>query len=111
MPLRKRHALALLPVVAALGGAAGVRAEPPAIRDKEAQAQQVLVQVNDLNRQMGHSVEAYDRATWQLGQTKKNLRANTKRLAAARRALTRAQGMLATRAVAIYESGDTNATL
>jgi peptidoglycan DL-endopeptidase CwlO len=111
MHLRKRHALALLPVLAFLGGAAAVRAEPPAIASKEEQARQVLAQVNDLNRQLGHTIEAYDRATWQLGQTKRSLKANAVRLKEARAEQTRAERILAARAVAIYESGEPNATL
>ena len=88
-----------------------MRAEPPAIGSKEDQARQVLAQVNDLNRQLGHSVEAYDRATWQLGQTKQSLKANASRLREARAEQTRAERILAARAVAIYESGEPNATL
>jgi peptidoglycan DL-endopeptidase CwlO len=108
---RKPHALALVAVVACLGGAAAARAEPPAIADKEAQAQQVLAQVNDLNRQLGVTIEAYDKATWQLGQTKHSLKANAARLAQARQDLARAQRILAGRAVSIYEAGEPNATL
>ena len=74
---RKRHAqVFLVAVAAALVAAAGATADP-SVSAKQAQAQQVLGQINSIDVQLGAAVEAYNNANVQLAKIQGDLRDNT----------------------------------
>jgi peptidoglycan DL-endopeptidase CwlO len=82
-----------------------VRAEPPAIRAKRAEAQQVLARVQQLDAQLERTVETYNLAQVRLTSTQSALRSNGRELVLARQNLHRAQTVLAQRVVYLYTSG------
>jgi cell wall-associated NlpC family hydrolase len=84
--------------------AATVAAEPPAIAAKRAEAQQVLEDIHALDTRLEKAVEDYDAATAHLEQIKAQQVINTKHLVIARRNLTFANNMLASRVRALYTS-------
>ena len=98
-------------VAAALLTAAGAAADPGAVSSKEAQAQQVLSQINAIDIRMSAAVEAYNTANVRLDQIKGDLRENTFELKLARADLKSSQRALARRLVGAYTSGDQNTTL
>jgi cell wall-associated NlpC family hydrolase len=81
------------------------------LKAKQAQAQQILDQINSLDRRMGRTVEAWNGARYRLGQTRVALRAERTLLANAkleqRHAIARVRG----RVVALYESDSAPTTL
>jgi len=108
---RKRHAqVFLVAVAAALVAAAGATADP-SVSAKQAQAQQVLSQINSIDVQLGTAVEAYNSANVHLQKIQGDLRNNAFELRVARANLKRSQGALEKRLVSIYTSGDQNSTL
>ncbi len=108
---RKPQALVLLvAVAAALLAAAGATADP-SVSAKQAQAQQVLSQINAIDVQLGAAVEAYNNANVHLLKIKGDLRDNAFELGVARANLKRSQLALERRLVSIYTSGDQNSTL
>ncbi len=99
----------LLVVVAALIAAVPGLADP--IASKQAEAQQVLAQINQLDVGLGKAVEAYDAATVKLQHIHKQLSVNHYEMRVARQNLRAAEGRLAARLRAIYVSGGGNSTL
>jgi peptidoglycan DL-endopeptidase CwlO len=83
----------------------------PSITSKEAQAQSVLGEIQQLDSSLERAVEAYNLATVKLNKLKQDLSSNTYALAAARKSLKSAQTQLSSRLVDIYTSGDQNAGL
>ena len=80
----------------------------PSIAAKQAEAQSVLGQIQQLDASLERAVEAYNLATVKLQRIKHDLSQNTVALAAARKSLKRAQSTLSRRLVEIYTSGDQN---
>jgi cell wall-associated NlpC family hydrolase len=78
----------------------------PSIAAKQAQAQSVLGQVNQLDVTLEHAIEAYDLASQKLNQVRRDLRANHAQLRIAIRSLGRAQAALSARVVSLYTSAD-----
>jgi cell wall-associated NlpC family hydrolase len=76
----------------------------PSIAAKQAQAQSVLGQVNQLDATLEHAIEAYDLATQKLDRVRSDLRANHVQLRIAIRSLGRAQAALSARVVSLYTS-------
>jgi peptidoglycan DL-endopeptidase CwlO len=111
-PLRstRRKAPALVIAVAAVFALAAVPAfaDPSSIASKEAEAQSVLGQIQQLDSSLERAIEAYDLANVKLNRIKRDLSANTQALATAKKSLTRAQKQLSARLVDIYTSGDQN---
>jgi len=91
--------------------AASATADPGAIASKQAEAQSVLGQIQQLDSSLERAVEAYNLATVKLNRIKHDLSQNTVALSSARKSLKRAQGQLINRAVDMYTSGDQNAGL
>jgi cell wall-associated NlpC family hydrolase len=92
--------------------AAGVaRAEPPAIAQKRAEAQQVLNDIHALDVQMEKAIEAYNGATDQLSAIERESALNEQYLQIAKRNLTIAQRRLGLRLRAIYTSQQDDSTL
>jgi cell wall-associated NlpC family hydrolase len=83
----------------------------PSIASKEAQAQSVLGQIQQLDSSLERAIEAYNLANVKLNKIKHDLSSNTFALASAKKSLKSAQTQLSSRLVDIYTSGDQNAGL
>jgi peptidoglycan DL-endopeptidase CwlO len=113
-PLRstRRKAPALVIVLATAYALAAVPASAdPSVASKEAEAQSVLGQIQQLDSSLERAIEAYDLANVKLSRIKADLASNTHALAVARRSLANAQQQLSSRLIDIYTSGDQNAGL
>jgi peptidoglycan hydrolase CwlO-like protein len=109
---RTRQAQAfLLSVAVALLAATGATADPGAVASKEAQAQQVVGEINQIDLSLSKAVEAYNLATVQLQKIKGDLRTNKHELKVARADLARSQTMLEERLVNAYTSTGDSSTL
>ena len=108
---RRRQAQALVIGIAALGVAASANADPGSVAAKQAQAQQVLGQIQQIDRSLGGAVEAYNLANVRLHKIEGDLRENKKQLTIARSNLNVAQKSLAARLVTAYTSTQDNSTL
>jgi cell wall-associated NlpC family hydrolase len=108
---RRRQAQALGVAIAALGVAASANADPGSVAAKQAQAQQVLAQIQQIDRSLGGAVEAYNLANVRLHKIEGDLRENRKQLTLARANLKVAQKSLAARLVTAYTSTQDNSTL
>ena len=78
---------------------------------KEAQAQQVLAQIQQIDRSLDGAVEAYNLANVRLKKIEGDLRENRQQLKLARANLKLAQDSLAARLVTAYTSTQDNSTL
>jgi peptidoglycan DL-endopeptidase CwlO len=108
---KRRGALALL-----LGAAAAVCVAVPAFADpsvssKQAEAQSVLGQIQQLDASLEHAIEAYNAATIKLNKIRGDLKQNARELVIARKTLVRAQSTLSRRLVEMYTSGSDDSTL
>lgn len=109
---RKRQAQAFVVAIAAiLLSAASASADPGSITAKQAQAQQVLGQISQIDRNLEGAVEAYNLANVKLRKIEGDLQENRKQLNVAQSNLTVAQKSLANRLVAAYTSTQDNSTL
>jgi peptidoglycan DL-endopeptidase CwlO len=110
---RKRQAQAFVVAIATtlLSVVASASADPGAIAAKQAQAQQVLAQISQIDRNLEGAIEAYNLANVKLRKIEGDLRENRKQLDVARSNLTVAQKSLANRLVAAYTSTQDNSTL
>jgi peptidoglycan DL-endopeptidase CwlO len=106
-----RQARAFLVAVAAALLVATSATADPSVTAKEAQAQQVLAQINQIDQNLGAAVEAYNLATVRLQKIKGDLRDNKVALDVARASLRHSQKQLAERLVSVYTSSDENSTL
>jgi peptidoglycan DL-endopeptidase CwlO len=104
---KRRHAfLLLLLVLAALPLAEP--AVPQTVESKQAEAQQVLAQIQELDGELGLVVESYNAAQIELDRIQAEQRANERRLEIARANLGDAQTNLETRLVELYVNGQTD---
>ncbi len=101
---------ALLIVSATLVAAAPVLADP-GIRAKEAQAQQVLAQIQTLDSQLEKAVEAYDSATVKLQRIRSQLSVNRFKMKVAKLNLKSAERRLANRLRDLYATDGGDSTL
>src|SRR4051794_37829559 len=109
---RPRRALAAMVVVAATAALAGTAtAEPPAISAKRAEAQRVLGQIQELDSQLEHAIEAFNASNVELGRIRGEQELNTRHLKLARHNLRIAQQVIAERLRALYISDTTDSTL
>jgi cell wall-associated NlpC family hydrolase len=102
----KRQAPAFVAVAAAALLAAGAATADPSVTGKQAEARQVLAQIQQIDARMEHAVEAYDAATARLASIKADLRVNTQALHIARANLKVSQRALAQRLVTMYTTED-----
>jgi len=113
-PLRstRRKAPALVIALAAASAltAASATADP-SVSSKQAEAQSVMSQIQELDSSLERAVEAYNLANVRLARIKHDLRDNTNALVVAKKSLVHAQAQLSARIVDIYTSGDQNAGL
>jgi cell wall-associated NlpC family hydrolase len=91
--------------------AASAIADPGSVASKEAQAQQVLGQIQQIDGQLGAAVEAYNLANVRLAKIESDQRENRHELLIARTNLKRSQAALAKRLVSAYTSSADNSTL
>jgi len=108
---RGRQAYAFLLAVAAALLAAGGATADPGVASKQAQAQQVLAQINQIDQNLNAAVEAYNLANVRLHKIKGDLRDNKLELGVAITSLKHSQRALARRLVSVYTSGNQNSTL
>ena len=101
----------LAAALAALAATSGSFASPAEIRAKKAEAQDVLAQIAEIDRNLGLAVEAYNSATIRLDAIEAEIDENRRHLALARKAFKRSQRNLEQRLVAIYTSGADHSTL
>ena len=101
----------VLALSAALLAAGAAAADPPGVASREARAQAVLAQVQSIDAQLGHAVEAYNLANVKLDRIERDLERNRRHLVLARANLKRAQSRLADRLVAIYTAGQDDSSL
>jgi len=98
-------------LVAGLVGASASGAHAGSIGSKRAEAQRVLVQLQQLDASAQKANSAYQAASRQLRQVEHQLRVNRQALGVARGNLSRAELTLARRLVAMYTSGDQQSSL
>ena len=109
--LVKRQAQAFLLGVVALAAAASANADPGSVAGKQAQAQQVLSQIQQIDQSLGAAVEQYNLANVKLHKIEGDMRENKKQLTLARANLKISQKSLAARLVSAYTSTEDNTTL
>jgi cell wall-associated NlpC family hydrolase len=109
--LRGRAGLAGAAVLAALCAAASANATPGTVASKQAQAQQVLAQIQQIDDSLGAAVESYNLANVQLKKIESDQRENRLQLKLTRANLKVAQDSLAARLVSAYTSTQDNSTL
>jgi peptidoglycan DL-endopeptidase CwlO len=102
--VRPRFLLATLALAAPFAAAAAGTAAPPTVAEKQTEATRVLAEIGRIDRQLSHTVDAYDGARVQLAALAGELRRNRAALARARRTLHLAQARLERRMVLIYTS-------
>jgi peptidoglycan DL-endopeptidase CwlO len=108
---KTRQAQAFVIGVAALCAAAAANADPGSVASKQAQAQQVLAQIQQIDESLGAAVEQYNLANVRLQRIEGDLRENRKQLTLARSNLKVAQKSLANRLVTAYTTTQDNSTL
>jgi peptidoglycan DL-endopeptidase CwlO len=83
----------------------------PSIASKQAEAQSVIGQVQQLDSSLERAIEAYNFATTKLNRVRADLKANHASLRIAKQSLRRAQAALSARIVSLYTSGGENNSL
>jgi cell wall-associated NlpC family hydrolase len=86
--------------------AASASADPGSVASKQAQAQQVLAQIQGIDVQLERAVEAYDLANVKLHRIEHDIRENRHDLHVAKSNLVRARKLLSVRVVEIYTSSE-----
>ena len=107
----RRKAPALVIALAALAAASAVSASADSVASKQAQAQSVLAQIQQLDSSLERAIEAYDLANVKLAHIKHDLATNTHDLSIVRKNLKSAQVELSTRLVDLYTSDGQDSTL
>jgi cell wall-associated NlpC family hydrolase len=111
-PTRRRQAQAgVAAVVVALFAVASATADPGSVASKEAQAQQVLGQIQQIDASLESAIEAYNLANVRLHKIERDQRENRHELLVAKSNLKRSQAALAARLVSAYTSTEDNSTL
>jgi peptidoglycan DL-endopeptidase CwlO len=111
-PTRRRQAQTGLAALAvALLAAASATADPGSVSSKEAQARQVLGEIQQIDGSLERAVEAYNFANVRLAKIEGDQRENRHELVIARSNLRRSQTALAGRLVSAYTSPEENSTL
>jgi peptidoglycan DL-endopeptidase CwlO len=104
----RRHGLVLLCTLAlaSLAATAARAHSTPQIRAQQAHAQSVLVQINQIGRNLETVVQEYDGARLELQRVKRNLRQNQHQLRLARANFRAAQKRLMARVYSLYVNGE-----
>jgi peptidoglycan hydrolase CwlO-like protein len=109
--MKRLAAPLILAFVAALAVTASATPQPGSISSKQAQAQSVLGQIQSLDANLEHAIEAFNLANERLKEVKADLAENKRELGIARANLKQARAVLAEHAVAIYTSTSGDSTL
>jgi cell wall-associated NlpC family hydrolase len=109
--MKRLAAPLILAFVAALAVTASATPQTGSIGAKQAQAQSVLGQIQSLDANLEHAIDAYNLANERLEAVKADLAENKRELGIARANLKRARAVLAEHAVAIYTSATGDSTL
>jgi cell wall-associated NlpC family hydrolase len=109
--MKRLAAPLILAFVAALAVTASATPQSGSIGAKQAQAQSVLGQIQSLDANLEHAIDAYNLANERLESVKADLAENKRELGIARANLKRARAVLAEHAVAIYTSTSGDSTL
>jgi cell wall-associated NlpC family hydrolase len=111
----RRKALALLTCLTAISVAVALACVKTAAADpievKRAEAQNVLAQIQEIDGQLSHAVEAYNLANVRLDRVEGELKTNSRHLVIARKSLKNAQSHLSERLVALYVGGGDGTSL
>jgi cell wall-associated NlpC family hydrolase len=83
----------------------------PSVASKQAQAQGVLGQIQQLDASLEHAIEAYNAATIKLNRIRGDLKENAHQLVLAKKNLKQAQSLLTSRLVSMYTSSSDDSTL
>ena len=102
--------LAALLVAAALASVNPAAADPT-VDAKQAQAQDVLDQIQEIDGQLGVAIEAYNHANVKLDRIQGDLKANARHLTLAKKSLKNAQAHLSHRLVSLYVNGGDGTSL
>jgi cell wall-associated NlpC family hydrolase len=86
-------------------------AADPTVDAKRAQAQDVLAQIQEIDGQLAHAIEAYNLANVRLDKIQADLKANARHLGIAQSSLKNAQSHLAERLVSLYVNGTEGSAL
>ena len=86
-------------------------ADPHQIQAKQAEARQVLAQIQLIDAQLERAAERYNLATLQLNRLDSELESNARHLVIAKTSLKGARNHLADRLVSIYVNGDSGSAL
>jgi cell wall-associated NlpC family hydrolase len=89
----------------------GTASADPDIQSKREQAQAIMVELQNLDANLGVAIEAYNGATVELDRIDGELDVNARHLVAARKSLNVAQRRIAERLRDLYVSGDGDTTL
>jgi cell wall-associated NlpC family hydrolase len=109
--MKRSAAPLILAFVAALAVTSSATPQPGSISSKQAQAQSVLAQIQNLDSNLSHAIEAYNLANERLKEVRADLAENKRELGIARANLKQARAVLADHAVAIYTSSSGDSTL
>jgi cell wall-associated NlpC family hydrolase len=107
----RRQAQAFFLGIAALCATASAGATPGTVASKQAQARQVMSQIQEIDVKLGAAVESYNLANVRLQKIKSDLVENRRQLKVARAGLKIAQDSLAARLVTAYTSNRDDSTL
>jgi peptidoglycan DL-endopeptidase CwlO len=105
----KRTSVVFLAALAVALGLTGGAGSAPSVGAKEAEAQQIIGQINALDAELGVAIEAYNAAQVRLDEIEAEQKVNERRLRIAKRNLKRAQANLSERLVALYRAGEQSA--
>jgi cell wall-associated NlpC family hydrolase len=108
---RRRQAQAFIVCIAALCVSASANATPGTVAQKQAQAQQVLAQIQQIDTSLGVAVEQYNLANVRLQKIESDQKENRRQLKLTTANLKFAQKALAKRLVQTYTSTEDNSTL
>ena len=103
-------ALATGSICAALLLAAGASADP-GVQDKQAQAQAIIAELEELDMSLAATIESYNYANVELDRIDGDLESNARHLVAARQSLNVAQRRISERLRDLYVNGDGDSTL
>jgi cell wall-associated NlpC family hydrolase len=104
--LKRLALLALVGGLVAVAATTPALGTPAAIRDKQAEAERVLAEIDQIDRQLETAIEAYNGATYHLEQIRSEIALNQRRLQIARQTFRRAQRNIQQRLVALYTNGE-----
>ena len=95
----------------AFGVASAATAEPGPVASKQAEAQNIISQINGIETQLSTAVERWNLANVKLARIGNDLQRARFELGIARVNLKRAQVALARQALSVYTSSDSNGTI